>query len=63
MGIYSLIVGVWLYLKRTDFYELTPTSFSDWINIPSIFYRWAMLLHWGCCMYYLYGWMDFCNSV
>ncbi|KIH57664.1 tetraspanin family protein [Ancylostoma duodenale] len=28
MGIYSLAVGVWLYLKRTDFYELTPTSFS-----------------------------------
>ncbi|XGW32670.1 hypothetical protein V3C99_017314 [Haemonchus contortus] len=28
IGLYSLGVGIWLYLERTDFHELTPTSFS-----------------------------------
>ncbi|WKY15079.1 hypothetical protein Q1695_000526 [Nippostrongylus brasiliensis] len=28
IGVYSLGVGVWLYMERTDFHELTPTSFS-----------------------------------
>ncbi|KAK5983868.1 Tetraspanin, partial [Trichostrongylus colubriformis] len=28
IGLYSLGVGIWLYLKRTDFHELTPSSFS-----------------------------------
>lgn len=28
IGVYSLGVGIWLYLERTDFHELTPSSFS-----------------------------------
>uniref|UniRef100_A0A0N4W1B2 Tetraspanin n=1 Tax=Haemonchus placei TaxID=6290 RepID=A0A0N4W1B2_HAEPC len=42
IGLYSLGVGIWLYLERTDFHELTPTSFS----VFSLFHCRPLLLYW-----------------
>lgn len=74
IGVYSLGVGIWLYLERTDFHELTPSSFSGFallcyvflvcnglgvMRLPfSVFHRRIMLRHGSCCLDYMYCWVN-----